>query len=126
MALGDICSGIMGNNQDLINKIVDAGRQAGERLWQFPMYDEYKELNKSDVADIKNTGGRYAGTITAAQFLSEFVGDTDWAHLDIAGTELTDKERGYIVKGATGIGVRTLINYVTDINKSTKKGGKGE
>ena len=123
MALGDVCSGIMGNNQDLINKIVEAGDQAGERLWQFPMYDEYKELNKSDVADLKNTGGRYAGTITAAQFLSEFVGDTDWAHLDIAGTELTDKERGYIVKGATGIGVRILINYVMNIGKNQKKGG---
>ena len=126
MALGDICSGIMGNNQDLINKIIEAGNKAGERLWQFPMYDEYKELNKSDVADIKNTGGRYAGTITAAQFLSEFVGNTDWAHLDIAGTELTDKERGYTVKGATGIGVRTLINYVMNIDDIQKKGGKKE
>jgi leucyl aminopeptidase len=120
MALGDVCSGIMGNNQGLIDQIVEAGDQAGERLWQFPMYEEYKELNKSDVADIKNTGGRYAGTITAAQFLSEFVGDTDWAHLDIAGTELTDKERGYNVKGATGIGVRTLVNYVLDIDNSLK------
>ena len=109
-----------GNNQGLIDKIIEAGEQAGERLWQFPMYGEYKELNKSDVADIKNTGGRYAGTITAAQFLSEFVGDTNWAHLDIAGTELTDKERGYIVKGATGIGVRTLVNYVLNIDENQK------
>ena len=126
MALGDICSGIMGNNQDLINKIIEAGDQAGERLWQFPMYDEYKELNNSEVADIKNTGGRYAGTITAAQFLSEFVGDAEWAHLDIAGTELTDKERGYNVKGATGVGVRTLINYVMNIDNQKKEGIRNE
>jgi leucyl aminopeptidase len=111
-ALGDICSGIMGNKQELISELIDAGLQAGERLWQFPMYEEYKELNKSDVADIKNTGGRYAGTITAAQFLSEFVGDTDWAHIDIAGTEIADKERGSTVKGATGVGVGTLVNFV--------------
>jgi len=62
------------------------------------------------VADIKNTGGRWGGAITAAQFLAEFVGDTSWAHIDIAGTSMTDKERGYLVKGATGVGVRTLIN----------------
>lgn len=114
VALGDICSGIMGNKQELINRLQDAGAQAGERLWQFPMFEEYKELNKSDVADIKNTGGRYAGTITAGQFLSEFVGETDWVHIDIASTDQSDKEHGYIVKGATGVGVRTLINFVTE------------
>jgi leucyl aminopeptidase len=114
VALGDVCSGIMGNNQQLVNRLQDAGAQAGERLWQFPMYEEYKELNKSDVADIKNTGGRYAGTITAGQFLSEFVGETDWAHIDIASTDQSDKEQGYIVKGATGVGVRTLINFIME------------
>jgi len=111
VALGDVCSGIFGNSQELIDKVVKAGTEAGERLWQMPMYEEYKEQNKSDVADIKNSGGRWGGAITAAQFLAEFVGDTPWVHIDIAGTYMTDKERGYLVKGATGVGVRTLVNF---------------
>jgi len=110
VALGDFCSGIFGNTQELVDRLVKAGAEAGERLWQMPMYEEYKDLNKSEVADIKNTGGRWGGAITAAQFLAEFVGDTPWLHIDIAGTSTTDKERGYLVKGATGVGVRTLVN----------------
>ena len=110
VALGDIYSGILGNSQELVERVVKAGADAGEHLWQMPMHEEYKELNKSDVADIKNSGGRWAGTITAAHFLAEFVGDTPWVHIDIAGTSFRDKERGYLVKGATGVGVRTLIN----------------
>jgi leucyl aminopeptidase len=110
IALGDTYSGILGNSQELIERVVKAGADAGERLWQMPMHEEYKEMNKSDVADIKNSGGRWAGTITAAHFLAEFVGDTPWVHIDIAGTSFRDKERGYLVKGATGVGVRTLIN----------------
>ena len=76
VALGDVCTGAFGNNEDLVNKVIDAGEEAGERLWQMPMYEEYKEQNKSEVADIKNSGGRYGGAITAAQFLAEFVGDS--------------------------------------------------
>ncbi len=110
IALGDFATGAFTNNQEFINKVISAGNEASERLWQMPMYEEYKEQNKSEVADIKNTGGRYGGAITAAQFLSEFAGDTPWVHLDIAGTSSTDKEKGYLVKGATGVGVRTLIN----------------
>lgn len=111
IALGDVCSGIFGNSQELIDKVTKAGADAGERLWQMPMYEEYKELNKSDIADIKNSGGRWGGAITAAQFLNEFAGDTPWVHIDIAGTARSDKERGYSVKGATGVGVRTLVNF---------------
>jgi leucyl aminopeptidase len=111
VALGDIYSGILGNSQELIEKLIKSGADAGERLWQMPMHEDYKELNKSDVADIKNSGGRWAGTITAAHFLAEFVGDTPWAHIDIAGTSFMEKERGYLVKGATGAGVRTLISF---------------
>ncbi len=110
IALGDICSGVFGNSQELIDKVIEAGNEAGERLWQMPMYEEYKEQNKSDVADIKNSGGRWGGAITAAQFLAEFVGDTPWVHIDIAGTSFRDKERGYLGKGATGVTVRTLVN----------------
>ena len=112
IALGDFVSGAFTNNQELVDKVINAGNEAGEKLWQMPMYEEYKELIKSDVADIKNTGGRYGGAITAAHFLGEFVEDTPWVHLDIAGTFFTSKEKGYIVKGATGVAVRTLINLV--------------
>jgi len=109
IALGKVCTGAFTNNQELVEKVIKAGQEAGERVWQMPMYEEYKEQNKSDVADIKNTGGRFGGAITAAQFLGEFVEDTPWVHLDIAGTAESDKEKGYLVKGATGVGVRTLV-----------------
>ncbi len=117
IALGDVCTGAFGNNQELVDKVIAAGAEAGELMWQMPMYDQYKEQNKSDVADIKNVGGKYAGAITAAQFLAEFVGDTPWVHLDIAGTSLSDKERAYMVKGATGVSVRTLVNLVLSLVK---------
>jgi len=117
IALGKVCTGAFGNNQELIDRIIAAGAEAGELIWQMPMYDQYKEQNKSDVADIKNTGGRDGGAITAAQFLSEFAGDTPWVHLDIAGTSMTDKEKNYLVKGATGVPVRTLVNLVLSLAK---------
>ncbi len=117
VALGDVVTGAFGNNQGLVDKVIAAGDEAGELIWQMPMYDRYKEQNKSDVADIKNVGGRYAGAITAAQFLAEFVGDTPWVHLDIAGTSMSEKERAYLVKGATGVLVRTLVNLVLALAK---------
>jgi leucyl aminopeptidase len=117
IALGKVCTGAFGNNQELIDRIIAAGAEAGELIWQMPMYDEYKEQIKSDVADIKNVGGKYGGAITAAQFLAEFAGDTPWVHLDIAGTSMTDKEKRYLVKGATGVPVRTLVNLVLSLAK---------
>jgi leucyl aminopeptidase len=110
VALGNICTGAFGSNQGLVNEVIAAGAEAGELIWQMPMYEEYKEQNKSSVADIKNVGDKGAGPITAAQFLAEFVGETPWVHLDIAGTGFDDKERKYLVKGATGVPVRTLVN----------------
>ncbi len=115
VALGDACSGAFSNNQELLDKVIAAGAEAGERIWQMPMYDDYKEQNKSEVADIKNTGGRLAGSSTAAQFLAEFAGDTHWVHLDIAGTSMSEKEKNYLVKGATGVPVRTLVNLVLSL-----------
>jgi leucyl aminopeptidase len=117
VALGGICSGIFTNNQIWLNRVVKAGDECGERLWQLPMYEEYKEQNKSDVADIKNSGGRYGGAITAAQFLAEFVSDRPWAHIDIAGTDRRDSDKGYMVKGASGVAVRTLINLALQMAK---------
>jgi leucyl aminopeptidase len=112
IALGNICTGAFGNNQALLDKVIAAGNEVGERAWQLPMFSEYREQLKSDIADIKNIGTRYGGAITAAKFLEDFVDNTPWVHLDIAGTADTDKEKGYFVKGATGIPVRTLVNYI--------------
>ena len=117
VALGDVYSGAFGNNQELVDKVIAAGGEAGELIWQMPMHEQYKEQNKSDVADIKNVGGKYGGAITAAQFLVEFVGDTPWVHLDIAGTSMSEKEKAYLVKGATGVPVRTLVNFVLSLAK---------
>ena len=117
VALGDSCSGVFTNNEELVDKVIKAGAAAGERLWQMPMFEEYKEQNKSEVADIKNSGGRWGGAITAAQFLAEFVGNTPWVHIDIAGTSRSDKDRGYLVKGATGVVVRTLVSLALALTK---------
>lgn len=117
VALGDFCSGGFTNNQELMDKVIAAGEKAGERVWQMPMFNEYKEQNKSAVADIKNTGGRLAGAITAAQFLAEFAGDTPWVHLDIAGTAMNEKDRGYQVKGASGVPARALTHLVLSLSK---------
>ena len=109
VALGLSYSGLFGNNQNLIDKVLSAAQRTGEKMWHMPMPDEYKEQIKSEIADIKNTGNRYGGALTAALFLAEFVDNTPWVHIDIAGPRLSNKESGYIVKGATGFGVRTLI-----------------
>jgi leucyl aminopeptidase len=115
VALGDVTVGVFSNNEEFSKKVMAAAGEAGERMWQMPMFEEYKEQYKSEVADVKNTGGRYGGAITAAQFVGEFVGDTPWVHLDIAGTSLTSKEKGHVVKGATGVAVRTLVNLVMNL-----------
>lgn len=115
IALGNICTGVMGNNQEVIDRIIAAGKRAGEKMWQLPTFEEYKEQYKSTVADMKNVGGRPAGTITGALIIGEFAGDTPWAHLDIAGTSFTDKESGYQSKGGTGVPVRTLVSLVLDM-----------
>jgi leucyl aminopeptidase len=112
VALGDVCTGAFTNNQVMLDKLFAVGQETGEFVWQLPMYDEYKEQLKSDIADIKNIGNRYGGAITAAKFLSEFIDGTPWIHLDIAGTYYTTKEKGYLVKGGTGVPVRTLLEYI--------------
>jgi len=111
VALGTLYSGVFGNDQNLVNSVLKAAKRTGERMWQMPLPDEYKEQNKSEIADIKNAGSRCGGAITAALFLAEFVGNTPWVHIDIAGTAFSTKESGYTVKGATGVGVRTLVEF---------------
>ncbi len=117
VALGTGYSGLFSNNQRLANEIVKAANKTGEKMWQMPLPEEYKEQNKSLIADIKNTGNRYGGAITAALFLAEFIDDVPWAHIDIAGTASSNKESGYTVKGATGVGVRTLTELALSLAK---------
>ena len=116
-ALGTFTSGMLGNNDKLKERVKQAGEKSHERVWELPLWKEYYELIKSNIADIKNTGGRYAGTITAACFLGEFVEDFPWVHLDIAGTFLVEKDTPYIRKGATGVGVRLLTQLILDWKK---------
>jgi leucyl aminopeptidase len=112
IALGHHASGLMGNDEALIEELRAAGDRAGERVWPLPMHQEYREQLKSDYADIKNTGGRAAGTITAGWFLREFVGDFPWAHLDVAGTAWGDGKLAYQIKGATGVPTRLFVEWV--------------
>ena len=114
-ALGNVRMGAFGNDQALADRVLKAGEATGERMWQMPMDDEYKEQNRSNVADIKNTGGAGAGSITAAHFIGEFAGDTPWVHLDIAAVAMLDKEQGHLVKGATGNPVRSLVRLAQDL-----------
>ncbi|HEX5876204.1 MAG TPA: leucyl aminopeptidase [Pyrinomonadaceae bacterium] len=112
IALGDVNAAVLGTDQALIDEIIAAGREVGEKYWQLPLDKEYSKQIKSDIADIKNVGGRKAGTITAAAFLKEFADGISWAHLDIAGTAWGDEAKPYRSKGPTGIAVRTLLKIV--------------
>ncbi len=114
VALGEFTAGLFANDDDLASTLFNTSKNTGEKLWRLPIDDEnLREKIKSPVADIKNTGGRYGGAITAAMFLQEFVKDgIKWAHLDIAGPAFTEKEYKYYSKGGTGFGVRTLIEYI--------------
>ncbi len=116
-ALGTFASGMLGNNEELKDRIKHSGEICHERVWELPLWKDYYELIKSNIADIKNTGGRYAGTITAACFLGEFVEDYPWVHLDIAGTFLVEKDTPYIRKGASGVGVRLLTHLIQNWKK---------
>jgi leucyl aminopeptidase len=111
VTLGNVAFGAMGNNSELMEKVKQAADTAGEKVWELPMWDEYFDLIKSDVADMKNSGGRMAGSITAAMLLREFAEDTPWVHLDIAGVDTYDREKGLTVKGASGVPVRTLVHF---------------
>jgi leucyl aminopeptidase len=111
IALGQLCAGAMTNNPALQARVLRAAGAAGERVWPLPLVEEYKEGLRSDVADLKNTGPRYGGALTAGLFIREFAGDTPWVHLDIAGAAFTDKDLPYACKGGVGFGARTLLGY---------------
>jgi len=112
VALGPAATGFMATEDSLAEAITAAGEASGEMMWRFPLLSDYKEGLKSNVADIKNTGNRFGGAISAAEFLRFFVEETPWVHIDMAGTDESDKEKGVYVKGSTGIPTRTLINVV--------------
>ena len=117
IALGSNVAALVGNNKELVTKILENSERTGEKIWEIPLFDDFKEQLKSANADIKNIGGRAGGAITAAAFLSFFVDSTPWVHLDIAGTAWNQegtKERTYNPKGATGFGIRTIVNFIAN------------
>ncbi|NOY84301.1 MAG: leucyl aminopeptidase, partial [Nitrospirae bacterium] len=116
VALGQHAMGMMGNNPALLKKVQAAGEAVSERTWELPLWDTYQNQIESPVADLQNVGGRGAGTITAGLFLKAFVGDVPWVHLDIAGTSwYNDGRHPYVPKGASGVGVRLLVYYLTTL-----------
>jgi leucyl aminopeptidase len=114
VALGNDIAGAMGNDDALVQELIDAGRATGEPIWPLPLYRDYRRLIESTVADVKNIGERWGGAITAALFLAEFVGDVPWVHLDIAGPAFSEKGHDLGPKGATGFPVRALVRFVLD------------
>jgi leucyl aminopeptidase len=114
VALGNEAIAMMGNDRELLDGLKAAGEEVCERVWEMPLYEEYLDYIKSDIADLKNSGGKTGSLVTAGYFLKEFAGDTPWVHLDIAGTAWTEKDRPYTAKGATGMGVRLLLNFLKE------------
>jgi leucyl aminopeptidase len=108
VALGKSTSGLFGTPPEWVEHVRRVANRAGDRVWPMPTFDDYKEQLKSEIADFSNTGGRPAGSITAALFLKEFAGERPWAHIDIAGTAWAEEARPYLPKGPSGVGVRTL------------------
>ena len=121
VALGDHVIGMMGTDDDLKQEIREAADVTGEKVWELPLWEEYDELIKGDVADYKNSGGRAGGAITAGAFLSKFTGGYPWVHLDIAGPACLTKEKPYIPKGASGVGVRLLVQFLRNWYREGKK-----
>lgn len=118
VALGDGATGVFGNDQEWVDAVVGAGNSVGERMWQLPTFPSYSEEYRSDIADIRNTGGRGAGAITGALIIGEFAGDAKWAHLDIAATTRTTSTSGINPKGSTGVPVRTLVELASTLEES--------
>jgi leucyl aminopeptidase len=117
VALGNHYTGAFGNDQKLVDAVVAAGKRAGERVWQLPMHPDFKRQYESDVADIKNIGGRAGGSITGAMIIGEFVGEAKWVHLDIAGTAGSEKTKGWTPKGATGTPTMTFVHLARALAK---------
>lgn len=118
IALGNITTGVFGWNKEWVGRVLTSAAETGERMWELPVDDEYRDLYKSSIADIANTGGRYGGAITGAMFVGEFAGETPWVHLDIAGTRWNYEEKPYLTKGPTGHPVRALVHLLMSLHRS--------
>jgi leucyl aminopeptidase len=116
VALGKTTSGLFGRPATWVERVRQASERAGDRSWPMPIFDDYKDLLKSEIADFTNTGGRAGGAISAALFIKEFVGDLPWVHMDIAGTAWAEEAKPYQPKGATGVAVRTLVELALDVD----------
>jgi len=120
VALGYVNAGVFTNDEAMWERFRGALERSGEKMWRLPVDAEYQELIKSSIADIKNTGGRWGGAISAAMFLKEFVDDTPWMHLDIAGTAWEEESKAWIAKGPSGIAVRSLVEFVRDFAEGAR------
>ncbi|HTO93839.1 MAG TPA: leucyl aminopeptidase, partial [Bacteroidota bacterium] len=112
VALGHVTTGMCGTDTAAMRALEQSGRNVYERVWELPLFEEYEPLIKSDVADVKNTGGRWGGAITAGMFLKKFTGEIPWVHLDVAGTAILEEGTDYTVKGGSGVGVRLLVDFL--------------
>ncbi|MDP2156562.1 MAG: leucyl aminopeptidase, partial [Nitrospirota bacterium] len=112
VAFGGEVAAMMGNDRKLLDDLRKAGEETYERVWELPLFDEYKDYLKSDIADIRNIGNRIGSLMASAYFLYEFAGQSPWVHIDIAGTAWVEKDRPYVPKGASGIGVRLMLNLI--------------
>jgi leucyl aminopeptidase len=118
VALGMINAGVFANDEEIYQRFNRALEKAGEKMWRLPLDEEYREMIRSGIADIMNTGGRWGGAVTAAMFLKEFVDSTPWIHLDIAGVAWMEENKSWIAKGPTGIAVRSLVEFVRGFDNS--------
>ena len=116
ITLGQICIPILGNDDSLKTRMRKASQKSGEKVWELPLWDEYKEQLESDLADLKNSGGKPAGTITGGLFLRQFVGNFPWIHIDIAAVDFEEKGKPYIPKGGTGYGTRLILEFLKDLS----------
>jgi leucyl aminopeptidase len=112
VALGQINAGAFSNDEDTYGRFVEGLKVSGERFWRLPIEDDYREVIKSTIADIKNTGGRYGGAINAAMFLKEFAEETPWIHLDIAAVAWNDDAKPWLASGPTGVAVRSVVEWI--------------
>jgi leucyl aminopeptidase len=122
--LGKTTSGLFGTPSSWVDVLYRASERAGDRSWPLPVFDDYKDQLKSEIADFTNTGGRPGGAITAALFLKEFTGDLPWVHIDIAGTAWAEEPKPYQPKGATGVAVRTLVELALDASAWSAQNSK--
>ncbi|MBU2550975.1 MAG: leucyl aminopeptidase, partial [Proteobacteria bacterium] len=121
VALGNRIAGLFGNEPGLVEALREAGRASGETAWPMPLFEPYFEMLKSEVADFQSAGSRYGGAISAALFLKQFVGQTPWAHIDIAGPSRADKASPDTPAGATGFGAGLLLRYLRDLAAGGKR-----